>query len=78
MYLTIGEKIMIYRHRKNMSIAQLAKLVGVSEATISNYEHDKVSIGMDKIMKICAALDVPIDMVIDKKAEEEESFFPED
>ena len=80
MQLTLGETILIERRRRNMTIAELARLVDVSPATISNYEYGRTTINAEKLLEICSVLNISIDVVDPKTEEKEEpeSIFPED
>ena len=65
MYLPLGERIMIIRKRRKLSKKELAEIIGVSAATISNYESGKTKLSPEKIVKISMALDVSISDLVD-------------
>lgn len=68
--LTIGEVILLERHRRNMTVKELAELSGVSANAISEYEHNKAVIPTEKLMRICNVLDIQIDSVFSPKQKE--------
>lgn len=49
------------RKEKGVSLNQLAKLTGISNSTLRNYENQKQSPRMDRLEKIAIALEVAIE-----------------
>ena len=56
----IAKNIKKYRKANGMTQKDLAKMVGVSIAAVSNWETGSNSIDIDSLFKVCSALDVPI------------------
>ena len=80
MYLTPGERILIERRRQRMTVAELAKQVDVSPATISSFEYGDTAIGMETLAKICKVLGVSIHYVVSGPKNEDgktQSIFPD-
>ena len=67
--ITFGEMLQIYRKRKKLTIAELAKMVDVSEAKISNYEHNKSIPSAKNFNKIVNAIDAPAGNLLAKLKE---------
>lgn len=58
-YLNIGNKLKFRRKELNLTMLELAKKVGVSEATVSRWESgDIANMRRDKIVSLAKALDV--------------------
>lgn len=55
---------MILRKRRKLSKKELAEMIGVSAATISNYESGKTTPSLEKVMMIAIALDASVDDLI--------------
>lgn len=58
----IGSQLKSVRLTKEMSIAQVAELAGMTEATVSKIENGKWSVSLDTLERVCAALDVSISL----------------
>lgn len=57
--MTIGEKITKYRQKDDMTMAELAKVLGVTAQTIYKYEHDIITnIPSSKIELLCKAFKI--------------------
>lgn len=56
--LKVTTKLAEYRKSKGYSQDQLAKLIGVTTATIQNWENGRGMGSVERIIKLCAALDV--------------------
>ena len=69
--LTIGEAIHIERFRRRMTVKELADLSGISETTISAYEHGDVVMSAEKLVRICNVLGIQLDSVFTPKKEKE-------
>jgi transcriptional regulator with XRE-family HTH domain len=63
--MTVGERIKYYRERKGLSQEQLAELIGVTQENVSYMENDKVGITVEKLKRICDALDVTIADIVE-------------
>lgn len=64
--MLISERIFKIMAKKNISQLEFSKITGIAQSTISNWKHKKTNPSADKIMIICAALDVtPEDLLID-------------
>lgn len=62
--LSLGEKITIYRSRKNLSKKQLGEITGIHWSTISKYEHNHILPSVAAIRKIALVLKIPTDCLI--------------
>ena len=69
---SLGERLRLYRCRKHMSRRELAECIGVTAATISNYENDVTAPNMARLMDIAATLDVTISMLMHGREPERE------
>ncbi len=61
---SLGERLRLYRLRKNMTLQELADLVGTSPSTISNYENDITVPDILRITAIANALDITVSMIM--------------
>ncbi len=61
---SMGERLRMYRCRKNMTKKELAKIIGVTPTTIRNYENDLTVPNIQRLAELSAALDVTISMVM--------------
>ena len=58
--MTIGQKMKTMREQQRMTLAQVAKEVGVSEATIQRYESGDIRHPpIERVIAVAAALSVP-------------------
>ena len=64
--MTIGERIRQYREQAGMTQADLAEKIGVTNSSISLIESDKRGITVDKLNKICDALNVKITQILEQ------------
>jgi len=65
--MTIGERIRAIRKEKGMTQNDLAARLGVSQAMITQYEtRQREPKKMETVRKIAAALEVSVDMILDK------------
>lgn len=55
----ISQIIITLRKRKNLSQVELAKKIGLTQASLSNIESNKKAPHKSTITKICEALEVP-------------------
>ncbi len=65
--IQLGLNISYYRRLKDITQAELAKMVGLSRTHISNLEAPKMrtSISLEKLFEIADALDVPVKKFFD-------------
>lgn len=59
-YKEIGYRITIAREEAGMNQKQLAEILGISQATLSNYEKGKRRIYLTQLQKISNALNKPL------------------
>ena len=71
--LHAGMKIRMYRKNKNMTLQQLADRIHKSRASVSKYETGEVSMDIETLVEIAAALDVSPGRILDFPAEEEQT-----
>ncbi|MFE6500797.1 helix-turn-helix domain-containing protein [Kitasatospora sp. NPDC057738] len=55
----VGERIRHLRHAHSMSQERLAEMIGRDRQSIRHYEHGMTSVGLDDLVAIARALDVP-------------------
>lgn len=65
--MTIGEKIVHLRIVNNMSVDELAKIVGVSRQSISKWENDESQPQIENIKVLCEIFKISADELIDDK-----------
>lgn len=58
--IKLNSKLAEYRKSKGLSQDQLAKMIGVTTATIQNWENDRGMGSVARIMKLCLALDADL------------------
>ena len=68
--VTIGNRIKELRTSKNLTQEDIAKMLKVSKATISNYEKGKVSPPIELLIKLAERYDVSIDWLCGLSNEE--------
>jgi len=56
------------REAKGMTQEQFAKLVGVTQGAVAQWENGLTHPSFDKLMKIADVLEVPLDELVRKKA----------
>jgi len=54
--LSVGESVRIVRELQELSQAQLAKLTGIPQSTISGIENDRINIGVERAKTLARAL----------------------
>lgn len=70
--MLISERIYKIMAEKNISQLEFSKMTGIAQSTISDWKRKKTNPAADKIMIICAALDVsPEDLLIDTMTSEQ-------
>lgn len=76
--MNIGEKLKIRRKELNLTMLQVAKKVGVSEATVSRWESgDIANMRRDKIVSLANALKVSPDFIMGETDVSQEKNKPE-
>lgn len=56
--MTVGQRIFYLLEEKNMTQVEFSKKTGIATTTISDWRKKNTNPGSEKIMQICAALDV--------------------
>ena len=56
----IRKNIKYYRLQNNITIAELARRIGITGMAVSNYENNKRTPGIETLKAISNALDVPV------------------
>ncbi len=69
---TVGFRIRSYREKCNLSQKDLGRLIGVSNTRISNWEKGINNPDVELLVKICYALKVSPDVLLDVHLKEEE------
>lgn len=63
--MSVGTKIKAYRKKKQLTGAELAEMIGVTQGMISQYESDRVRmIPDDTLNKLADALECTVDQLI--------------
>lgn len=65
--MTVGERIDKLCKKHNVSQSRLAKAIGYSRFTIMNWIHGRSSPSIDKLRKIAAVLNIPVDELINEE-----------
>lgn len=55
--VSVGESVRVLRELQGMSQNQLAEASGISQATISGIENDRVRLGVERARALAAALE---------------------
>lgn len=64
--MTIGKRVLKIMEEKGITQKELAKATGIGQSTISDWKTKKTNPSSNKIMKICKALEVsPEDLLQD-------------
>ncbi|MGH6915832.1 MAG: helix-turn-helix domain-containing protein, partial [Geminicoccales bacterium] len=58
--LAVGRRIRDHRFARSYTLRDLAGKIGISEAKLSNVERGKVSLDLDELAQIAAALEQPL------------------
>ena len=69
----LGQNIRKLRKEKNMSQSELAKLLGVSQRTISSYEQNTAKASFDTMTEIADYFRVPLDYFAERYKQKESS-----
>src|SRR5690606_26246930 len=64
--MQLGENILRIRKKKDLSQAELGKLIGTSGDVIGRYERSDITPSIDVVAKIADALEVSIDFLVGK------------
>lgn len=67
--MTLGQKIKRLRRDKDLGQAQLAKKVGTTVVSISNYETDKTVPSSDMLFKLAKVFNVTVDYLVSGQSE---------
>lgn len=60
----LGEKIKLYREKKNMTQSEIAEILGVKPATISKYEYGALEPNIESIKKLSEIFGITIDELL--------------
>ncbi|MEM1158452.1 MAG: helix-turn-helix transcriptional regulator [Verrucomicrobiota bacterium] len=60
----LGERLTAAREEKELTQAQLAEMIGVTQRVISHWERYGVAIKSDKLVSLADALDVTTDYLL--------------
>lgn len=63
-FITLGERILIYRKRKGLTKKELAEKLGVNATDITNYEEDKTQPNTDILTKLASEFNKSVDELI--------------
>ena len=70
---TYGDRLKIARKKKNLTRVQLAKLCGITDKTIQNYESGRITPNrIDTSQRSAEVLDVTVDYLVNGEPEETE------
>ncbi len=64
--MALADNMMILRKKKELSQAELGKMIGTSGDVIGRYERGDISPSIDAVAKIADALEVSVDYLIGK------------
>lgn len=67
----VGSRIKHYRKKNKLTQEQLAERADVSASLISKAETNRTGVGLDNIIRIAEALEVPIEFIMEHRAEAE-------
>jgi transcriptional regulator with XRE-family HTH domain len=66
-YGTIGAAIKHFREKNKLTQAQLAKKVGVGQACLSHYEHDRTTPSVKVLQKLSRELGVAMNLLAEHR-----------
>ena len=61
----VGQRIRAWRLRREFSQAEVARLAGITQASLSNYENGKRDLPLSTLIGVAAALNVSIGDLLD-------------
>jgi transcriptional regulator with XRE-family HTH domain len=61
---TIGERLALSRKRRGYTQKELAKKMGLIQSLISTYEHDRLRLTAEMLIRFSNALDVGVDEIL--------------
>ena len=67
--MALADNMMILRKKKELSQAELGKMIGTSGDVIGRYERGDISPSIEAVAKIADALEVSVDYLIGKTME---------
>ena len=70
--MSLAENLRSLRIQKQYSQAELAKLVGISQQTISQVEKSQISLNVETAVAIAKKLDTTAEQLVDGQTEENE------
>ncbi len=56
--IKIGDRIRAYRIKQKMTVKELAEKIGEHQPSITRFENDQRQPDLDKLVKICRALEI--------------------
>lgn len=62
--MIISERLFKIMEKKNVSQLELANITGIGQSSISDWKTKKTNPSADKLMKICDALDISIEELL--------------
>lgn len=61
----VGQRIRDWRQRREMSQAEVARVAGITQASLSNYENGKRDLPLSTLLGVSAALNVSLGDLLD-------------
>lgn len=61
----VGQRIREWRLRREMSQAEVARIAGITQASLSNYENGKRDMPLSTLLGVSAALNVSVGDLLD-------------
>ena len=62
---SVGQRIRKWRHQRELSQAEVARLAGITQASLSNYEHGKRDLPLSTLLGVAQALNVSVGDLLD-------------
>lgn len=75
--MDIGENIRTIRRARGLSQSELAKMVGTTSQSITQYENNLVDIPTSKLVAIARSLVVPVSVILSENADERQKVLKE-
>lgn len=63
--ISVGQRVREWRLRREMSQADVARLTGITQASLSNYENGKRDMPLSTLLGVSAALNVSLGDLLD-------------